>query len=53
MRNAHPAPGLDAIERVLRKAKKGGLKDLGHGYKKSVDLEPGMARSATAQGETI
>ena len=37
--------GLDAIERVLLKAKKGGLKDLGHGYKKSVDLEPSVSRS--------
>lgn len=47
------SPGLDAIERVLRKVRKGGLKDLGHGYRKSVDLEPGMARSAVSQGETV
>ncbi|KZV71833.1 PLP-dependent transferase [Peniophora sp. CONT] len=43
--------GLDAIERVLQKAKKGGLKNLGHGYKKSVDLEPGA--SAVSSGETV
>ncbi|KAI0032836.1 aminotransferase [Vararia minispora EC-137] len=29
--------GLDAIARVLKRAKSSGLKDIGHGYKKSLD----------------
>ncbi|PVF95854.1 PLP-dependent transferase [Serendipita vermifera] len=31
--------GLDAIEKVLKRAKKEGHKALGHGYKKSADLD--------------
>jgi hypothetical protein len=33
--------GLDAIARVLKKAKQSGGKDIGHGYKKSLDLGSG------------
>ncbi|RDB21198.1 Aspartate aminotransferase [Hypsizygus marmoreus] len=32
--------GLDAIGRVLKKAKKGGLEGMGHNYKKSLDGHP-------------
>ncbi|KAF5381067.1 hypothetical protein D9615_004105 [Tricholomella constricta] len=32
--------GLDAIGMVLKKAKKNGLENMGHGYKKSVDGHP-------------
>jgi len=29
--------GLDALQRLLRKVRKDGLKGFGHGYKKSID----------------
>ena len=32
--------GLDAIGRLLRRARKEGVKGLGHGYKKSTDGMP-------------
>lgn len=35
--------GLDAMERVLRKAKKEGTKHFGHGYSKSADLDHAVA----------
>jgi hypothetical protein len=34
---ANVAIGIDAIERVLRKAKKEGTRSLGHSYRKSID----------------
>ena len=34
---AHTVPGLDAIERVLKTARKEGTKKFGHNYRKSMD----------------
>ena len=37
------AIGIDAIARVLRKAKKEGMRSFGHSYRKSIDGQPGLA----------
>lgn len=40
---ANILPGLDAMERVLRKARKEGTRTFGHGYHKSADVDHGDA----------
>ena len=35
--NTTPTSGIDAIERVLRRAKREGMKGFGHNYKRSIE----------------